>query len=79
MEGFPSITNDRVVMASSFKLEFPLNDGLPNTENARDRLLAKVFKFRKDKMLSRISNDEDYSLLYAYGKRLQPVVSRLLI
>ncbi|RAL65876.1 hypothetical protein DID88_005539 [Monilinia fructigena] len=36
------------VMASSMKLEYPLlTDGLPSTAYARDRLLAKIFQFRK--------------------------------
>lgn len=54
-------------MASSVKLRFPLNDALPNTDGARDRLLAKVFNFRKDRNQQSGSNDEDYALLYAYG------------
>ncbi len=49
------------------KLEYPLNDNLPNVENARDRLLARLFHYRKDLEVSRSSTDEDYSLLYAYG------------
>ncbi|KAG0652079.1 hypothetical protein D0Z07_1078 [Hyphodiscus hymeniophilus] len=35
------------VMASSMKLEYPLNDALPSTTNARERLLAKIFQYRK--------------------------------
>ena len=58
-------------MASSFKLEFPLNDALPNTEHARDRLLAKVFKYRKARYKPHSSNDEDYSMIYAYGMSLR--------
>ena len=56
------------VMASSFKLEFPLNDALPNTDNARDRLLAKVFKLRKEMRKGQRLNDEDFGLVYAFGK-----------
>ncbi|OJJ04565.1 hypothetical protein ASPVEDRAFT_54703 [Aspergillus versicolor CBS 583.65] len=56
-------------MASSMKLEYPLNDNLPNVENARDRLLARLFHYRKDLEVSRSSTDEDYSLLYAYVRR----------
>lgn len=55
------------VMASSLKLEFPLNDALPNTDHARDRLLAKIFKYRKTHMHND-SSDEDYAMLYAYGE-----------
>ncbi|KAL3471709.1 transcriptional regulator of RNA polII, SAGA, subunit-domain-containing protein [Aspergillus californicus] len=56
-------------MASSMKLEYPLNDNLPNVEHARDRLLARIFHYRKDSDASRMSTDEDYSLLYAYARR----------
>jgi hypothetical protein len=54
------------VMASSMKLEYPLNDVLPNIEHARDRLLARLFRYRKDLEASHLSTDEDYALLYAY-------------
>lgn len=52
------------VLASSMKLEYPLNEALPNTEHARDRLLAKIFKYRKEKPGAK---DEDFALLYAYA------------
>ncbi|KAL4801414.1 transcriptional regulator of RNA polII, SAGA, subunit-domain-containing protein [Aspergillus unguis] len=55
-------------MASSMKLEYPLNDNLPNVEHTRDRLLARLYHYRKDSEVSRLSTDEDYSLLYAYGE-----------
>ena len=54
-------------MASSLKLEFPLNDALPNTEHARDRLLAKIFKYRKTHRTTQGTDDEDYASLYAYA------------
>lgn len=57
-----------VVMASSMKLEYPLNDVLPNIDHARDRLLARIFHYRKDTTRSRLTTDEDYALLYAYGR-----------
>jgi hypothetical protein len=55
-------------MASSMKLEYPLNDVLPNVEHTRDRLLAKVFEFRQTGLGKVIAKDEDYELLYAYGE-----------
>jgi hypothetical protein len=61
------------VLASSFKLEYPLNDALPNIEHTRDRLLAKIFEFRKSAEASKGREevkDEDYELLYCYGKYL---------
>ncbi|KAI5288317.1 hypothetical protein KEM52_001210, partial [Ascosphaera acerosa] len=54
------------VLASSMKLEYPLNDVLPNIEHARDRLLARLHRFRRDLSMSRDTADEDYALLYAY-------------
>ncbi|KAE8390039.1 WD40 repeat-like protein [Aspergillus alliaceus] len=55
------------VMASSMKLEYPLSDVFPSIEHARDRLLARLFHYRKDHEASRLSTDEDYALLYAYA------------
>ncbi|KAI9048648.1 hypothetical protein LZ554_007479 [Drepanopeziza brunnea f. sp. 'monogermtubi'] len=60
------------VLASSLKLEFPLSDALPNTSNARDRLLAKIFQYRKTAASSEhdpnitVVKDEDYEMIYAY-------------
>jgi hypothetical protein len=61
------------VMASSMKLEYPLNDALPSTTNARDRLLAKIFQYRKNAACQEereegtpVARDEDYEMLYAY-------------
>ena len=54
------------------KLEYPLNDALPSTENARDRLLSKIFQYRKDVAASTaegvdpVAKDGDYALIYAY-------------
>jgi hypothetical protein len=47
------------------KLEYPMNDSLPNVEHARDRFLSRLFAYRKQP--ERHANDEDYELLYAYG------------
>jgi hypothetical protein len=60
------------VLASSMKLEYPLNDSLPSTEHARDRLLAKIFGFRKSPQRKNTS-DEDFALLYAYGQSKSPL------
>ncbi len=48
------------------KLEFPLNEALPSADHARDRLLARMFKFRAEKEGVGAS-DEDFELLYAYA------------
>lgn len=56
-----------IVMASSMKLEYPLNAVLPNVERTRDRLLARVFEFRRSGPGKETAKDEDYELLYTYG------------
>jgi len=45
------------VIASSMKLEYPLSDALPNIDNTRDRLLAKIFQYRKS--MASISSSGD--------------------
>ncbi|KAL9602087.1 MAG: hypothetical protein Q9219_002083 [cf. Caloplaca sp. 3 TL-2023] len=57
-----------VVMASSIKLEYPLNDALPRIEHTRDRLLAKIFGFRKGDRATVIASDKDFAILYTYGE-----------
>ncbi len=47
------------------KLEYPLSDAMPSTTNARDRLLAKIFQFRKDAVARRPSQlqlDQSHTL-----------------
>ncbi|KAL8882615.1 MAG: hypothetical protein Q9198_000418 [Flavoplaca austrocitrina] len=61
------ITHLFQVIASSIKLEYPLNDALPSIDHTRDRLLAKVFSFRKEEKSGLISSDEDFALLYSYA------------
>lgn len=58
-------------MASSMKLEYPLNDVLPNIEHRRDKLLAKIFEFRRSELSRVVETDEDYEVLYAYGESLR--------
>lgn len=59
------------VLASSLKLEYPMNDAAPSADSPRDRLLAKIFQYRKLVATSEdpslvIAKDADYELLYAY-------------
>jgi hypothetical protein len=60
------------VLASSIMLEYPLTDSIPSTEGIKDRLLTKIYQFRKEhKEQADISNsivavERDYALLYAY-------------
>lgn len=49
------------------KLRYPLTDVLPNIEHTRDRLLAKMFMYRKAHESADGFSDEDFALLYAYG------------
>lgn len=56
------------VLASSMKLEYAISgDALPNIEHTRDRLLAKVFAYRRSDAIEQKTTDEDYSLLYTYA------------
>ncbi|KAG9234793.1 Fusaric acid resistance protein-like-domain-containing protein [Amylocarpus encephaloides] len=60
------------VLASSLRLEYPMNDALPSAERPRDRLLTKIFQYRKSAASSEdpsavVATDEDYELLYAYA------------
>ncbi|KAJ5150943.1 uncharacterized protein N7482_010195 [Penicillium canariense] len=54
------------VMASSMKLEYPLNDVLPSIDHARDRLLARIYRYRQSHEASQLTTDDDSALLYAY-------------
>ena len=54
------------VLASSYKLEYPLNDALPSIENSRDRLLAQISEFRRTGEGREIASEQDYELIYAY-------------
>lgn len=58
------------VLASSVKLEYPLNDVLPSIDHTRDRLLAKISEFRRAGEGRDVAAEQDYELLYAYGKHL---------
>lgn len=48
-------------------LSYPLNDALPNTEHTRDRLLARIFAYRKNEAEANGTLDEDFGLLYTYA------------
>ncbi|KAI9893223.1 MAG: hypothetical protein M1814_000350 [Vezdaea aestivalis] len=55
------------VLASSMKLEYPINNALPSIDHTRDRLLARTFEFRKAEEGNENITDEDFGLLYAYA------------
>ncbi|KAK4457203.1 Fusaric acid resistance protein-like-domain-containing protein [Cladorrhinum samala] len=44
------------VLASSLMLEYPLTDAIPSVSRTRDRLLGKIFQFRKEHQPSRSGN-----------------------
>jgi hypothetical protein len=52
------------------KLEYSINDAVPNTTHSRDRLLAKIFQYRRDAACAEgetvIAKEEDYEILYTY-------------
>ncbi|KAF4467318.1 Lactobacillus histidine kinase [Fusarium albosuccineum] len=62
------------VIASCLMLEYPLTDAIPTVENNKDRLLGRIYQFRKEHMGADLMGDEspikleesDYALLYAY-------------
>lgn len=54
------------VLASSYKLEYPLNDAMPSIETSRDRLLARISEFRRTEEGRDVTAEQDYELLYAY-------------
>ncbi|KAF5577779.1 Lactobacillus histidine kinase [Fusarium pseudoanthophilum] len=62
------------VIASCLMLEYPLTDAIPTVENNKDRLLGKIYQFRKEHMSADLLGNEsplvvqesDYALLYAY-------------
>ncbi|CAH0004839.1 unnamed protein product [Clonostachys byssicola] len=62
------------VLASCIMLEYPLTDAIPTVDRNKDRLLGKIYQFRKDHMADRLINnghaaiadESDYALLYAY-------------
>ncbi|KAL9080982.1 MAG: hypothetical protein Q9157_000392 [Trypethelium eluteriae] len=55
------------VLASSLKLEYPLTSAVPRIEHTRDRLLARIFEFKKSASARMLATDEDFELLYAYA------------
>jgi hypothetical protein len=56
------------------KLEYPLSDVLPSIEHARDRLLARIYRYRLDYEVSQQTTDEDCALLYAYSESYPDVI-----
>jgi hypothetical protein len=48
------------------KLEYPINDSLPSVDAARDKFLARLYEYRNTE--EQVAKDEDFELLYAYGK-----------
>ncbi|KAB5572665.1 Fusaric acid resistance protein-like-domain-containing protein [Coniochaeta sp. 2T2.1] len=47
------------VLASSLMLEYPLTDAIPSVTNVRDRLLGKIFLFRKENQRQNAVRDKE--------------------
>ncbi len=60
--------NFGLVLGSSIRLGFPLPENLPSTDRSRDRLLAKLFRYRSRLRGTEGEVDEDFALIYAYGE-----------
>lgn len=56
---------------------FPLPERLPNTDRARDRLLAKLYTFREQVRGTEGESDEDFALIYAYGNTPRAIMGWL--
>ncbi|KFA74899.1 hypothetical protein S40288_09561 [Stachybotrys chartarum IBT 40288] len=64
------------VLASCIMLEYPLTDAIPTVDTIKDRLLGKIYQFRKEHMeehfrngsssVETIAEEQDYALIYAY-------------
>lgn len=62
------------VLASCVMLEYPLTDAIPSIDKTKDRLLGRIYQFRKDHAANRlvdngsaaVADEKDYALLYAY-------------
>ncbi|RPB29574.1 hypothetical protein L211DRAFT_26091 [Terfezia boudieri ATCC MYA-4762] len=55
------------ILASSIRLGFPLPDTLPRLEGARDRLLARLWEYRREKVRGEEGRwEEDFQGIYAY-------------
>ncbi|EHK16505.1 uncharacterized protein TRIVIDRAFT_214431 [Trichoderma virens Gv29-8] len=65
------------VLASCVMLEYPLTDAIPTIDRTRDRLLNKIYQYRKEHMemnlrsteddaVQAMTEEKDYALLYAY-------------
>ena len=59
-------------IASSIMLEYPLMEATPSITGIKDRLLGKMYQFRKSHIEDAtrgnelIAEEQDYALLYAY-------------
>ncbi|KAF8459390.1 Fusaric acid resistance protein-like-domain-containing protein [Terfezia claveryi] len=55
------------ILASSIRLGFPLPDTLPRLEGARDRLLARLWEYRREKVRGEEGRwEEEFQGVYAY-------------
>lgn len=74
------------VLASCVMLEYPLTDAIPSIDKTKDRLLGRIYQFRKEHAASRQkdnngsaaeADEKDYALLYAYTLVTSQVAAEL--
>ncbi|KAK9370375.1 hypothetical protein V1509DRAFT_617580 [Lipomyces kononenkoae] len=57
----------RAVLSSALRLGLPLPDNLPNTEYARQRMIAKVNEFRLEQVGNApVGNEDEFVLFYSF-------------
>ncbi len=61
------------VLASSMMLEYPLTDAIPSVAGARDRLLGKIFRFRKENAVTVSDQASSSSLASPSDETLLPL------
>ncbi|KAK9242304.1 Fusaric acid resistance protein-like-domain-containing protein [Lipomyces tetrasporus] len=55
------------LLSSALRLGLPLPDHLPNTEHARDRMIAKVNEFRRKQVReARVGGEDEFVLFYSF-------------
>ncbi|KAK9319832.1 Fusaric acid resistance protein-like-domain-containing protein [Lipomyces orientalis] len=55
------------LLSSALRLGLPLPDHLPNTEHARDRMIAKVNEFRRKQVTeARVGSEDEFVLFYSF-------------
>ena len=56
-----------------------MNGALPSVHHTRDRLLARIFRFRQEEKDKGDATDEDFEVLYAFGEFIWTVKSENML